>query len=59
MRRPALRRFEVHVRIAADGESLSMRVPDIHATDGADALRQARALYGHLAVVRGVEAVRT
>jgi hypothetical protein len=34
-----------------------MRVPDIHARDGQDALRRARAVYGHLAVVRGIDAV--
>ena len=55
---PTTARFEVFVRIAADGETLAMRVPDIHATDGADALRRARAIYGHLAVVRGIDATR-
>jgi hypothetical protein len=56
--RPELKRFEVYVRVAADGETLSMRVPDIHAMDGKDALRHARALYGSLAVVRGIEAIK-
>jgi hypothetical protein len=55
---PATVRFEVYVRFGADGETLSMRVPDIHAADGADALRRARALYGHLAGVRGIDATR-
>ena len=57
MARPEVKRFEVYVRVAADGETLSMRVPDVHATDGKDALRRARALYGALAVVRGIDAV--
>lgn len=39
---PTLVRFEVYVRVGVDGDAFSMRVPDIHATDGADALRQAR-----------------
>jgi len=56
--RPELRRFEVYVRVAVDGETLAMRVPDVHAADGKDALRRARALYGDLAEVRGIEAVR-
>ncbi len=55
---PQLERFEVYVRVGVDGETLSMRVPDLHATDGKDALRCARALYGDLAEVRGIEAVK-
>ena len=51
-------RFEVFVRIADGDEVLSMRVPDIHARDGAEALRQARAIYGHLTAVRGIDATR-
>jgi len=51
-------RFEVFVRVAADGETLAMRVPDIHARDGAEALRHARAIYGQLAVVRGIDATQ-
>lgn len=54
---PATRRFEVFVRVEADGETLAMRVPDIHARDGEDALRRARAAYEHLAVVRGIDAI--
>ncbi|MCK6481661.1 MAG: hypothetical protein L6R43_16415 [Planctomycetes bacterium] len=51
-------RFEVFVRVAVDGDTLAMRVPDLYATDGADALRQARAIYGHLAAVRGIDATQ-
>ena len=58
MARPELQRFEVYVRVAVGGETLSMRVSDLHATDGKDALRRARALYGDLAEVRGIDAVR-
>ena len=58
MARPQLERFEVYVRVAVDGETLAMRVPDIHAVDGKEALHHARALYGDLAEVRGIEAVR-
>jgi 1,2-phenylacetyl-CoA epoxidase PaaB subunit len=56
--RPELPRFEVYVRVAVDGETLAMRVPDLRAADGKDALRRARALYGDLAEVRGIEAVK-
>jgi 1,2-phenylacetyl-CoA epoxidase PaaB subunit len=55
---PATVRFEVFVRVGDGTEAFSMRVPDIHAADGADALRVARGLYGHLAVVRGIDATR-
>jgi len=55
---PALVRFEVFVRLEVDGEPFSMRVPDVYARDGKDALRQARAVHGHLAVVRGIDATR-
>ena len=54
---PALVRFEVFVRLEVDGEPFSMRVPDIYARDGKDALRRARAVHGHLAVVRGIDAI--
>jgi len=55
---PSLVRFEVYVRLEVDGEPFSMRVPDVYARDGRDALRQARAVHGHLAVVRGLDATR-
>ena len=55
---PTTERFEVFVRVAAGDETLSIRVPDIYAADGRDALRRARAIYGHLAVVRGIDATR-
>ena len=53
---PAPVRFEVFVRLEVDGEPFSMRVPDVYARDGKDALRRARAVHGHLAVVRGIDA---
>ena len=55
---PALVRFEVFVRLEVDGEPFSMRVPDVYARDGKDALRRARAVHGHVAVVRGIDATR-
>lgn len=58
MRRPNLQRFEVYVRLEVDGEPFSMRVPDVFARDGTEALRIARATHGHLAVVRGIDAIR-
>jgi len=57
--RPSLQRFEVYVRLEVDGEPFSMRVPDIYARDGKDALRRARKVHGHLAVVRGIDAIKT
>jgi len=57
VRRPNLQRFEVYVRLEVDGEPFSMRVPDVFARDGTEALRIARATHGHLAVVRGIDAV--
>lgn len=59
MARPELQRFEVYVRIAVDGEPFSMRVPDVFAHDGREALRLARATHGHLAVVQGIDAIKT
>jgi 1,2-phenylacetyl-CoA epoxidase PaaB subunit len=53
-----LTRFEVYVRAGEGAEAFSMRVSDVYAADGADALRQARETYGHLAVVRGIDATR-
>jgi len=44
------------VGLEVDGEPFSMRVPDVYARDGKDALRRARAVHGHLAVVRGIDA---
>ena len=55
---PTLVRFEVYVRLEVDGEPFSMRVPDVYARDGKDALRRARAVHGHLAVVRGIDATQ-
>jgi hypothetical protein len=54
-----MQRFEVYVRLEVDGEPFSMRVPDIYARDGKDALRRARQVHGHLAVVRGIDAIKT
>jgi hypothetical protein len=51
-------RFEVYVCLDVDGEPFSMRVPDVFARDGKDALRLARAVHGHLAVVRGIDTTR-
>ena len=59
MEGPRLQRFEVYVRLEVDGEPFSMRVPDIYARDGKDALRLARKVHGHLAVVRGIDAIKT
>ena len=59
MERPRLQRFEVYVRLEVDGEPFSMRVPDIYARDGRDALRRAQQVHGHLAVVWGIDAIKT
>ena len=55
---PALVRFEVYVRLDVDGEPFEMRVPDVYARDGKEALRLARATHGYLAAVRGIHATR-
>ena len=54
---PALVRYEVYVRLDVNGEPFWMRIPDVFAPDGKDALRRARAVHGHLAVVRGIDAI--
>ena len=59
MARPELMRFEVYVRLRVDGMWLSMRVPDVHAVDGREALHIARSLYRGQPHVRGIRAVRT